>query len=102
MHTPGDQTVAEDSTKASRRLLPTGRSSGVEPILEWIRGAEAHLAALQADHDRVRLLHEQQTAQLDRMQSRVAVLEARVADLERSDTEIAVTVARMQSIDPLP
>ncbi len=91
--------MGENSPKPDEHSRPVNPSSDVAPILEWIRGAESHLAALQADHDRVRLLNEQQAIQLDQMQSRVAGLEARVADLERADTDIAVTVARMQSID---
>lgn len=89
--------MGDESPKPDVQSRGANQPPAAAPILEWIRGAESHLAALQADHDRVRLLHEQQTIQLDRMQSRLTALEARVADLERADTEIAINVARLQS-----
>ena len=70
-------------------------AAATEPMLGWMRGAEAHLAALQADHDRLKALHEGRMAQLDR-------LAARLEDLERADTAIAGAIARSRIRDEFP
>ena len=80
---------------AQRAEFDTRVAAATEPTLAWIRGAEAHLAALQADHDRLKALYEGRMAQFDR-------LEARLEDLERADTAIAGAITRSRIRDEFP
>jgi hypothetical protein len=49
--------VEEQLANMSGTLHALERAADLRPLLDWIRGAEAHLAALQADHDLLRELH---------------------------------------------
>ena len=87
---------------AQRAEFDIRMAASTEPMLAWIRGAEAHLAALQADHDRLKVLYEERMAQLDRLAARAIWLEARLEDLERADTAIAGAIARSRIRDEFP
>jgi hypothetical protein len=77
-------------------------SASVTPLLEWIRGAEKHLAALQADHNRLGALYEERIAQLDQFVTRASLLEARLDDLERAHTAMAAAISKARVRDEIP
>jgi len=72
------------------------RGRELASALDWIRGAEEHLAALQSDHDRLRVLSEHH-----RLVARVTLVEARLRDLERADQALAAAVAKARMTDAL-
>jgi hypothetical protein len=63
-------------------------------VLEWIRNAEKHMAALQGGYDRLESLLTRHTDQLMRAIARLALLDSRMADLERADTAIAAALGK--------
>ena len=63
-------------------------------MLEWIRGADAHLAALQGAYDHRRELNDAEAVELERLAASLALMEGRVADVERAHTDIAVAMAK--------
>lgn len=84
------EAAVRDTLDAQRAETEARLSTALAPVFDWMRNAEAHLAALQADHDRLRVLYETRIAQLDH----VLALEARLDDLERAGTAIAVAIAK--------
>jgi chromosome segregation ATPase len=74
--------------------LARRHAESAEAVVAWIRGAEAHLAGLQAEWERARGLQESHTAQQTRVIARTSLIESRTQDLERAITEIAETVGR--------
>ena len=119
--------MGEDSPRRDERVAPQDRKLQTGPILDWIRGAETHLAALQSahdslskpvesilrwiesaeahlaplqtDHDRMRAQYERHYARMDQMLARIASIEARLIALEHNDTAIAISIAQLPSAD---
>jgi len=90
------------AVSAQRVEFDSRVAASIEPMLEWIRGAEAHLAALQADHDRLRALYEGRIVQPDQVGTRVFLLEARVDDLERAHTAMATAISKARVRGEMP
>jgi cell division protein FtsB len=91
------ETSAQQKAEIAAASAQQHGAQDLEPLLAWIRGAETHLGALQAAHDRLVESHRRQAAQLDRVTARTAGLHARITDLQRVDTEIALTIARRRN-----
>ena len=88
---PGTSAGLRQSLDALRADLEA-RGRELASVLDWIRGAEEHLAALQSDHDRLRVLSAHH-----HLLDRVTLVEARLRDLERADQALAAAVAKARA-----
>ena len=88
-----------------RAALDARVAASVEPVLAWIRRAEAHLAALQKDHERLRERHDRLTALFEERMSQLDRLAAGAEDherlRERHDRLTALFEERMSQLDRL-
>ena len=89
--------VVDEAIRAAvtreRAELDARYAASMESLLAWIRGAETHLAALQADHDRLRIRCGEAVGPQDRTSTRASLYE-RLDDLERAQTALAMGMAK--------
>jgi hypothetical protein len=65
-----------------------------EPVLAWMRSAEAHLVALQQAYDDLHELHHLRTRQLEELITTDVALDGRVAELEAIATDLVADRTR--------